>query len=539
MELFDFAAPGRLIWLLALPLLYWLSRPPRPKQDCATAYLALWLKARDKLRRRPIRFRWFRFVLLALAFSALVLAHSEPSIPGRVGATDLVVLLDTSASMASVERETRPWDQAIAKIDAALADVPESVDVRVGLCGEQVRVLRGSREELLQGIRAEIPGGRLAIDLKGLVDQLHNDTTAVWLLTDGRGVMPMPDTASLSLLGQPSANVAVTTCSLVEDWPLPSLVLKIGIKNFGPSCRVGLEISGGVVGQSVKPIEIPTGGGKDLTVPLRRTTGGRLNIRLLGEDGSESWVDGLRADNRVSFEIPAPPSPTIAVRTQKDTSKAIWAAARALAGEFGGEVVEGDVSEAAFLITDGGRLEGLPTGLRMLTFGTSIDSAGTRVRGPHLLDWNREDPITAGLDLSELRIESALDWRAPQGLPGVSAVLMDGDSGPLGLVVGGGDAKSVHLAFRLGESNFYKLAAFPQFVRRAFARSFGAEASWRRVGASLLDAGESNLRGPSGAPLGASRREDRPLPGFATPSSRLALPLLVLALLFVALRAYV
>ena len=539
MDLFELAVPSRLVWLLGLPLLYWLSRPPQPKEDSPTAYLALWVKARDRLRRRPIRFLWLRFVLLVLAFVALVLAHSEPSIPGRVGATDLVVLLDTSASMASDEGQSSPWDQAVAKIEAALVDVPGTVDVRVGLCGEQVRVLRGSREELLDRIHQEVPSGSLDVDLQGLVDQLQSHTTAVWLLTDGRGGMSLPGNASLSLVGQPSANVAITACSLVDDWPLPSLVLKVEIRNFGPPCGLGLEISGGVGRQPSKPIEFAAGGLQNLTVPLVRTTGGRLGVRLVAGNGSESWLDGLAVDNGVKFEIPAPPSPTIAVRTQKDTSRAVWAAARALAGEFGGEVVEGDVSQAAFLITDGGRLEGLPVGLRMLTFGTSLGSAAPKVTGPHLLDWNREDSITAGLDLSELRIETALDWRPPSALKGVSAVLFEGDSGPLGLVVGVGKAKSIHLAFRLGESNFYKLAAFPQFVRRAFARSFGAEASWRRLGPALLDARESNLGGVLGAFLGAQIRGNRPLPGFATPSSRLALPLLVLALLFVVLRAYV
>ena len=117
--------------------------------------------------------------------------------------------------------------------------------------------------------------------------------------------------------------------------------------------------------------------------------------------------------------------------------------------------------------------------------------------------------------------------------------LLGGDPGILGVVVDRPESASVHLAFRLGDSNLFKLAAFPQLLRRAFARSFGAEARPQLVGEPLLDAAESDLAGALASGDLRAAAPDRDLPVFATPATRLALPLLVLALVLLAVRAYV
>lgn len=542
MDALDLAQPGHLAWLALLPLLYLLSRPPRPKHDHATAYLALWLRARKKLRRRPIRFRWLRFVLLVLAFSALILAHSEPSLAGRTGATDLVVLLDVSASMAARGEPDRPWDQARRRLLAALEDVPEQVDLRIGLCGTQVEVLRGDRQSLLARLEEVTPSGSGGVDFPALARQLHDESTAVWTLTDGLGTAHPPEVGSLTLVGASRHNLAITACDVQDDWPLPSLRLRVTVQNFGPSRNLQLVVQGGVVRTPPTGFTLATGAARILSLPLTRSTGGRLELALRDAADGSALADGLTLDDTVVIELPAPPRPTIAVRAEADSPKALWVAARTLAHEFGGKVVEGSVARAGFLITDGGALADLPSGLRMLSFGTTLVAGSDQLDrsiAPRLQDWSRVDPVTAGLDLSELRIERALAWRDPESLPPGSTVLLGGDAGVLGLVLDGKDSSSVHLAFRLGESNFFKLAAFPQFVRRAFARSYGSRAESRLFGEPLLDTAESDLSGGSSGGTNPIRQTDRPLPVFATPATRLALPLLVLAVLFLAVRAYV
>jgi hypothetical protein len=110
-------------------------------------------------------------------------------------------------------------------------------------------------------------------------------------------------------------------------------------------------------------------------------------------------------------------------------------------------------------------------------------------------------------------------------------VLIGGDQGALAVLRGGSEWAAVHLAFRLEDSNLWKLAAFPQFLRRCFAASYGRGSVATVAKDSLLDPAESNLA----AQVPGIERE---LPAFARRSRGLAVPLLVLALLLLAIRVY-
>ena len=242
-------------------------------------------------------------------------------------------------------------------------------------------------------------------------------------------------------------------------------------------------------------------------------------------------LDPLSVDDLVTVELPAPPRPEIVVRGEGSSSPALLAVAHALAAECGGRVVQDvETAEAGFLLLEGGAVAEVPHGVRMLSFGTALGAGLVpSPTAPRVVEWDRQQPITSGLDLSELRVDAAVAWPVDHG--GVS--LIEGVDGPLALLIPGEEFASVHLAFELGNSNFFKLAAFPQFVRRSFARAYGRKAVPVLVEGALLDPVESRLS-REGA-LAA----DRPLPQFAVLSTALAVPLLVLALLFLAIRAYV
>ena len=178
--------------------------------------------------------------------------------------------------------------------------------------------------------------------------------------------------------------------------------------------------------------------------------------------------------------LPPLPAPRIAALAESDESNFATVAAATLAEEVGGEVVA-NTSDASvgMLLVDGGLVpllsdDGRVAKRRALTFGTRLaDSVDAEVwRSPTPLDWSRSSPLTVGLDLSELRIDRA--WRGilPRGEPFLWQ--QDGDQRvPLGVLVDGGTTASMHLAFRLQDSNLPLLAAFPQLLRRAFVRSYG------------------------------------------------------------------
>jgi hypothetical protein len=146
-------------------------------------------------------------------------------------------------------------------------------------------------------------------------------------------------------------------------------------------------------------------------------------------------------------------------------------------------------------------------------------------------DWERQHPLTAGLDLSEWRVQRVAPETVPAG--DVFLWLLDPVRGrvPLATVVGTGDVASVHFGFALQDSNLPLLPAFPQLLRRAFVRAYGSGAAvqpWTPPPA----AGEQDLLRPA-------RAGDRPLPTFGAPARSLAGMCLLAALVAMMVRAFV
>ena len=97
------------LWaLLLLPLVWWLSQPPKPQREVLSAHLVQWRLAMRALNRRPPRGSWLRFALLALAIVCATVAAARPFVPGAKGPDKLVVLLDASASMAAAVEPAGP-----------------------------------------------------------------------------------------------------------------------------------------------------------------------------------------------------------------------------------------------------------------------------------------------------------------------------------------------------------------------------------------------------------------------------------------------
>lgn len=532
MDLPALSRPENLLWLLLLPVLFWLSRPQPPRQVALTPHLALWLRARARLGRRAIRFRWRRFLLLALAFGTTVLALCGPTHGGREGPRALAIVLDASTSMGAGAPDS-PWSRARALIEERLHDLPAHVVAQIALCGAEVRVLTGSTEELIAQLDVA-PAGAGAVDLDDLVASLASSASrvAVWTITDGLGPTAPPRAGALTVLGAPAANAGFTAVHVADAWPLPELAIDAELHNFADAPReVRIAAEGGVAAAPPIAVTIPAGGTERVTLALRRTTGGRLRVSF------EGAADALAADDAVEIDLAPPPPADIAVLADSDAGPWIQRAAQALARTTGGQVVPGGgKGRVGFLMVEGGILPDLGAGARSLTFGTRQSTheltEADMVLQPRVVDWDRTDPLTRDLDLSELWVAASLraDFLgAEDGKP-----LLFGEHGPLLVAEETPAGYSVHASFRLSDSNLALLPAFPQLVRRTFARAFGAAAGPRLSPANLLDARESRLQrlAPPAAYV------DRPLPEFGAPGTSLAVPLLVLALAAVALRVY-
>lgn len=519
------AHPERLWWLLVLPLLLLLLLPPRPRRVAYTAHLPQWRAAMQGLRRRPPRALSLRALLLLLAAGAALAAVLGVSLAGRPGPQRLVVLLDGSLSMAAHDA----YAEASRELRARLAGLPESVDVRVLRCGGPLLRRHGASARSLHDLGG--PAGSRDVDLAALAAAAGGEDTAVWTLTDGQGTGELPAAGALSLFGQPAANAAVLALRLVDRWPLPGLDVEADVIAFagGEELAATVRVTGAVEAQPARAVALRSGEPATLRWSLlREPAGGALAVEI------DLAGDALAADDRGAVLLPPLPAPRIAALTDAEAGPFAAVAAEALAAEVRGEVVAATSgAEVGLLLVDGGEVALAPGEARALCFGARFLGGGPAGAGqrPGALDWDRTGPLTAGLDLSELRIDRVFPATLPPGEP-----FLFGEAGgervPLAVVAGGGtETASVHFAFRLQDGNLPLLAAFPQLLRRAFVQSHGAAARAQPLTAEP-PAGEQDLWRRRAA-------EDRPLPEFGTPDAGLGPWLMLAGVAFLLLRLFV
>jgi len=521
--------PERLWVLLLLPLLWWLLQPLRPRVVLLTAHLRQWLLAQARLRRRPIRRHWPRLLLLLLAFCAGVLAMAGPTSAGRTGAHRLMVLLDGSASMAAAAPDGSPFHKAVARLRRELARLPAAVEVQLLQGGRAPRQWRG--RDTIIAAQLPAPAGTLPWSLPALAQALADPDTAVWTLTDGQHLAD-PPAGMVSTFGAPAADAAIVAVRLHDQWPLAQLQLEVDVVRTAPDggATTGeLTVEGAVAAVPPVPVNLPSGVLQTLPLVLTRAAaGGELRLRLSSSD------DALPADDTFGCRLPPLPAPRIAVLAEAESGPAIHAAAAALAEELAGTVVEARAGEAAgLLLVEGGVAAVAPGKARALYFGTRDQNSAPPLAAANVavIDWDRTDPLLAGLDLSELSVRTALRDALPPGKVLLWGQLPGGARQPLLVTVTGEQATSLHFAFRLQDSNLWLLPALPQLLHRALLAAHG-QAPIRPDPGNLLDAGESDLRACATTEQGA-------LPPFAAAGSSLAPWFLLAAMVALVLRGYV
>ena len=532
------ASPQFLWGLLALPVLWWLSQPPKPRHSVLTAHMQQWQMAMRALRRRPPRGSWLRFALLALAAVGATIAACQPFIKASDGAKRLVVLLDASSSMAANigqdSGKLSAFDQAKQQLSAKFKTLPPHIELTVLRCGGSLLRRHGQSARELQDLGEA--AGDLQVDLVALAEQAVSPECAVWTLTDGQGQGQLPAVGALSLFDAQFANAAIAAVRVVDAWPLPAMQLEVDVVAFAESAKsvkASLRVSGAVVADQIISCDLQHGVTQTKTIDLLRNSQGgelRIDLQLPG--------DRLAVDNIHILNLPALPAPRIAVLAEAELGTFAAVAASALAEEVGGKVVPIEVGASVGLVlVDGGFIslqgeDGKVVNRRALTFGTRLRESTDPEAWlePIPIDWSRESSLTVGLDLSELRIDQA--WRGilPPGEIFLWC-LERGERVPLGVLVDAGDTASVHFAFRLEDSNLPLLAAFPQLLRRSFVRSYGQPLA-SIASPPLSPAAERDL-------TLAVEGNDRDLPQFASADQGLARWFVLLGLLALSLRAFV
>jgi hypothetical protein len=306
--------------------------------------------------------------------------------------------------------------------------------------------------------------------------------------------------------------------------------LTIDVVWCGPgACSGEVQVTGAVQDTRPLSIELQPRAVQTVSVELERlAAGGLLELRLVVAG------DVLPDDDVWQVELPPLPAPRIAVLADAEAGPFATSAAQALAKEVGGQVVAAAAgAEVGLLLVDGGNVAIAPGRVRSICFGSQLDAQRAPVPWlePPFADWDRGSPLTAGLDLSEVRVHCAFRETLPAGQAFLWAEHALEGRVPLAVVAGDESLASVHFGFRLQDSNLPLLSAFPQLLRRAFVRCYGAAAKLR-VRSPATAPGEQDLEARA---AGA----DRPLPPFGTPDRELAAWSLLLGLCALALRAFV
>lgn len=469
MELPALTSPERLLWLLpAAALLWWLAQPPRPRQALFTAHSAQWRLAMERARRRPPRFRALRWLLAVLACAMLALAATEPVSAGGKGVQRVVFLLDGSASAAARDLDgVSAFEAACRRVREESRRIPQHVrvDAVVARSGSLERWSDDSAR--LLAAPGE-PGGALPAPLSELASALAADRVAVWAIGDGQAPHGLPPSESLwTQVGRSAPNMALQAAELEDAWPSSRIRVRARVASYRDAdVRGEVRIEGAVVAPAAREVEVAARGIAPIELEAERAaTGGRVRVSIRFAD------DALALDDFCEFELPPLPQTRIAVQAEEEGPGFAAAAGVSLAAAVGGAVVDAAPGQpVGFLLVEGGEgaLSADPGPL--LAFGRKREGAQPWP-SPLVVDWDRADPVLAGLDLSELEIEHALRRSLPAGRTLLQGQLPDGSTAPLAVVEEGARGKAYHFCFRLQDSNLGLLAAFPQMLLRCFEQS--------------------------------------------------------------------
>ncbi|HEX8969476.1 MAG TPA: BatA and WFA domain-containing protein [Chloroflexota bacterium] len=472
--------PSGLWFLLALPvifILYLIQSRYRPQ---VVASLLLWKRMARDLEAEAA-WRWPRWDLL-LALQLLValgagLALARPAISGT-GAQRLVVVLDTSASMAA--RDVQPT-----RFDAArqmVADIVNgaSPETRVWLisAGRQPRIVVDDSSPAtalgaLDGLEVEADAGDLPGALRiasGLAAPEAANGSQVVAVTDGAFDLSLPQQAvpvSFRLVGGGGQSLAVSEVSLRRPIEATDhLAGFVRVVNFSPDPRTTtMTILADGLAVDRASVDVPATGHSEATFrvpPDARGVSVVLSDReALSADDRVDVVGYARWTRRVTIVSDAASTwehvlsvvPNVTTRSVRTADFPPAPPADAASDD----IYLFDNFEPAQLPGSGLILVNPPDASSVLS---RVD---TLPRQRRAVSFDPEDPLLLGLDIAPLNVQQLK--RA--ATPAWSAASVAAEDTPLILHGRLGDQRVVMLTFDPNKSNLPHLAAFPLLLANA------------------------------------------------------------------------
>lgn len=436
------------LWLMALAapltaLFLFRIRPRLVRVPC----LALWAETLAEERRwGGVRLReTVSWTLLTAGLAALALALAGAEFPdwGRRPAA-YAVLVDTSASMNAVEAGGRT---RAADAGAFLRELKNRL-----YYNDTLTVVRSPGDHFAPLLSTPPPAGNLVI------------------LSDRSEPAPEPAGARWLKLATDRPNAGLTHAVIgrapEERWH----TARVRARNFG-SAAASVKLDWRLNGRPLRsdPLELTPGQERELALTLADLPdGGELTVVL-------TPPDAYPLDDDAHLQVPpARPASVVVVHGDKPNPFLLEALAILTeGGEIGAaggfKVAAADfdpasVAPGTILIFDGGTLAApLPPGRRLLLGTEGALETGAALASPEVVSWNPASPLNRFLDFSPLQVRAARPVRAN----GHTETLVETEREVIGMARRDAAGALIYLGFRLDESDFALLPAFPIFLRNA------------------------------------------------------------------------
>ncbi|HEY0468071.1 MAG TPA: VWA domain-containing protein, partial [Polyangiaceae bacterium] len=522
------------LWLLGLlaPLvLLYVLKVRRQRVTVSSTWL--WAAAaRDLAAKSPFKRLVAQVPLLLelLALCLLALALARPaSRGGHIAGDHVAIVLDTSASMATLEPDGRSRlahaRDAASSVIAALAPGAQAVIVEAGRDAHVVSPMDSDQRRLeasLAKLEASDAEGRMTQAIATASSQLRPYERSARLVVISDGALADRDAFAASNLplelvrvGSPVDNAAIVRLDIAsaED-PLShrgQVQAFAMVQNYGQKPRsLYVTLSMRNVVQPLASRRIDLGPGERSPVvlgfePARGDVGAGLIVEL-------SPHDALVSDDRAYGRVPSGAKLSVVMAPAKSSP---WVA-RALASDPNVELLGSSLSglpsagvpRDALVVLSGACPLEVPGGDLLILdppagpCGTAL--VGAKLEAPAVTSWAEVDPRLRFLSLDGVELRSAhrLEADTPQ------AALVQSREGTL-IADASSPARSVTVVgFDVGDSNWPLKASFVLFMRNVveLARSHrarGAEAPGRTGDAYSLrvpiDVSEVDLESPGGS----------------------------------------
>jgi len=298
--------PAGLLFLATIPLIIMLHlfRQERRRQEVSSLFLWREISDQHSRRMRPRLLRNVNLLLQVIAAAVIALAIARPVAGVAVGqnAPRMIMLVDTSASMAAVEGQVTRLDLAKNRAREIAGRTRRGTEIMVATAGPLPAVSQGFTTDystVYEAIRGlEVQDGPGEIRAAAAMIRSLGDTsgTEVVFVTDGAfdsdESLTLPANFRVERVGTALPNLAITAFELRQRFDASALEAYLELANFGPAeSQVFLELTADGASLSSREYSIGSGSIERIPVTLPGTGATVYEARLIDTG------DALRTDD--------------------------------------------------------------------------------------------------------------------------------------------------------------------------------------------------------------------------------------------------